>query len=114
MLMSLKDIDLKVILDKRFGELNAAEKVVLTLHMINQQMTSIDSIVQKVSADQEQDFLNAYSGHMGMVMRELRSFKLKINSQKFDMKKNKQIRNLQVEVDYFQEEALHYRDLDKD
>jgi hypothetical protein len=52
-------------------------------------MTSIDSIVQKVSADQEQDFLNAYSGHMGMVTRELRAFKLKINSQKFDMKKNK-------------------------
>lgn len=34
-----------MLIDKRYGELNAAEKVVLTLHMINQQVSSIDSIV---------------------------------------------------------------------
>lgn len=38
---------------------------------------------------------------MDFVMRELRSFKKKINGQKFEMKKNKKIKNLQVEVDYF-------------
>lgn len=65
-------------------------------------------------SDQEQDFLNTYSGHMQFVMRELRNFKKKINGQKFEMKKNKKIKNLQVEVDYFQEEALHYRQLDKE
>ena len=57
--------------------------------------------------------MNAYSGHMGMIMRELKSFRNKINSQKFEMKKNKQIKNLQAEVDYFEKEALHYRDCDK-
>ena len=41
-----------------------------------------------MKAAQEKDFLNAYSGHMGMVMRELRNFKQKINSEKFEMKKN--------------------------
>ena len=45
LLISLKDIELKKILDKRFNDLNAAEKVVLTLHMINQQLTNIDSVV---------------------------------------------------------------------
>ena len=45
--------------------------------------------------------MNAYSGHMGMVMRELRNFKNKINSERFEMKKNTQIKNLQAEVDYF-------------
>lgn len=49
-----------------------------------------------------------------MVMRELHQFKQKINFEKLEMKKNKQIGNLQAEVDYFQEEALHYRDLDKE
>ena len=51
---------------------------------------------------------------MGMVMRELHQFKQKINFEKLEIKKNKQIGNLQAEVDYFQEEALHYRDLDKE
>ena len=45
LLMSMKDIELKNILDKRFNDLNAAEKVVLTLHLINQQLTNIESIV---------------------------------------------------------------------
>ena len=67
-LTNLKDIELKSLIDKRFGELNAAEKVVLTLHMINQQVTGIDNIVQKVLSDQEKDFLNTYSGHMKFVM----------------------------------------------
>ena len=77
-------------------------------------MANIDSLVSRVCADSEKDFLNAYSGHMGMVMRELHAFKQKINAEKFELKKNKQIGNLQAEVDYFQEEALHYRDLDKE
>ena len=114
LLRDLKDIDLQQILDKRFAELTASERVVLTLHMINQQVGNIDALVHKACGDQEQDFLNAYSGHMGMVMRELKQFKNKINAQKFEVKKNKQIKNLQVELDFFQEEALHYRELDKE
>ena len=51
---------------------------------------------------------------MGMIQRELKNFRDKINAQKFELKKNKQIKNLQAEVDYFQEEALHYRELDKE
>jgi hypothetical protein len=78
-LKKLNDLDLKEILDKRSAELNQAEKVVLTLHMINQQVANIDGLVSKVCADSEKDFLNAYSGHMGMVMRELHAFKRKIN-----------------------------------
>ena len=77
-------------------------------------MANIDNLVQKACAENEKDFLNAYSGHMGMVMRELRNFKNKINAQKFEIKKNKQIMNLQAEVDYFQEEALNFRELDKE
>lgn len=45
LLTKLQDRDVKLLIDKRYGELNAAEKVVLTLHMINQQVSSIDSIV---------------------------------------------------------------------
>ena len=45
LLMSMKYIELKNIIDKRFNDLNAAEKVVLTLHLINQQLTNIESIV---------------------------------------------------------------------
>ena len=51
---------------------------------------------------------------MRYVMQELRNYKNKINGQKFEMKKNKIIKNLQGEVDYFQEEALHFRKLDKE
>lgn len=72
-------------------------------------MTNIDNLVQKACSENEKDFLSAYSGHMGMVMRELKIFKNKINAQKFEIKKNKQIMNLQAEVDYFQDEALQYR-----
>ena len=88
-LRKLGDIDLKDILEKRFSEMNPSEKVVLTLHMINQQVTNIDKFVQSVCADNEKDFLNAYSGHMDMVMRELRNFKKRINAQKFELKKNR-------------------------
>ena len=93
-LKKFNDLDLKEILDKRANELKQPEKVVLTLHLINQQVANIDSLVSKVCADSEKDFLNAYSGHMGMVMRELHSFKRKINQEKFELKKNKQIGNL--------------------
>ena len=113
MLKGPQDYDEAEILEKRFAELIPAEKVVYHLSKINEQVTNIDNLVQKVCADSEQDFLNAYTGHMGMIMRELKSFRNKINSQKFEMKKNKQIKNLQAEVDYFQEEALHYRKVDE-
>ena len=80
----------------------------LALFLINQQVANIDNLVQSVLANSEQDFLNAYSGHMDMIMRELRSFKVKINSQKFELKKNRQIKNLEAEREYFKEEALHF------
>ena len=51
---------------------------------------------------------------MSMVMRELRNFKNKINSERFELKKNAQIKNLQAEKEYFQEQALRLRELEKD
>lgn len=50
-LKDLKDIDVKEIIDKRFAELVPSEKVVLTLHLINQQVGNIDNIVSRVCAD---------------------------------------------------------------
>ena len=54
----------------------------------------MDTLVQRACASNEKEFLSAYSGHMGMVMNELKLFKKKINANKFEMKKNKQIMNL--------------------
>ena len=45
LLKSLKDFDVNKILDKRFTELIPPERVVLTLFMINQQVTNIDNLV---------------------------------------------------------------------
>ena len=42
---------MKEIIDKRFAELVPSEKVVLTLHLINQQVGNIDNIVSRVCAD---------------------------------------------------------------
>ena len=75
-------------------------------------MGGIDQLVTQICADKEKDFLNAYSGQMGMIMRELNAFKMKINNEKLELKKNTKIRSLQSEVEYFQNEALHYRELD--
>ena len=111
---ALGEFDVASIMDKRAAELGPAERVVATLFFINNQVANIDKLVQKVVNESEKDFLNAYSGHMGMIMRELRDFRKKINSQKFELKKNKQIKNLQAEVDYFTQEALHYRSLDQE
>ena len=49
-----------------------------------------------------------------MVMKELQSFRTKINSQKFELKKNRQIKNLEAEKEYFKEEALHFHKVGED
>ena len=113
-LRNLRDLDVVEILEKRATDLNTGEKVVLSVHLINQQIGAINEFIQKISAHQEKNFLNAYSGHMSMVMRELRNFKNKINSERFELKKNAQIKNLQAEKEYFQEQALRLRELEKD
>ena len=51
---------------------------------------------------------------MNMVMKELQSFRTKINSQKFEFKKNRQIKNLQAEKEYFREEALYLKTVGQD
>ena len=72
LLKGLEDFDLKKIKSKRFAEMIPQERVVMTLYMINNQVDNIDNLVQRVCAESEQDFLNAYRGHMGMIMRELK------------------------------------------
>ena len=78
-----------------------AEKVAVNLDAINEQVTNMDQMIQKVLQSSEQDFLAAYSGHMMHVSKQLRDFKKKINSQKFENKKNTQVKNLQDEVEFF-------------
>ena len=86
---ALGDFDVASIMEKRAAELGPAERVVATLYFINNQVANIDKLVQKVVSESEKDFLNAYSGHMAMIMNELRNFRKKINAQKFELKKNK-------------------------
>ena len=50
---------------------------------------------------------------MNSVMKELLAIKKKVANEKYEFKKNKVIKDLQTEVDYFQEEALHFRQVSK-
>lgn len=100
-LKQLKDLELKEVLEKSVNEMTSVERVVLTLHLVDQQVSNIDNLVTRICAEQEKDFLNAYSGHMNMVTRELHNFKRHINSAQFELQKNVTIKNLQAEVDYF-------------
>ena len=83
------------------------------LHLLNDQIDKMDDMVQGILASSEQDFLIAYKGQMSTIHKQLAAFKKKINTQKFEMKKDSKLRSLCAEVDYFQKEALHYRELDK-
>jgi hypothetical protein len=47
---------------------------------------------------------------MGKISKELLDIKKKVSNQKFEMKKNQKLQTLQSEVNYFQEEALHFRE----
>ena len=87
-LKRLQDVDALELTDKQEKDMTQAERVVYTIWNMNQGVNKLDQFVNGMKAAQEKDFLNAYSGHMGMVMRELRNFKQKINSEKFEMKKN--------------------------
>lgn len=61
----------------------------MTHYYINQQVGNIDQLLQKICAESEQGFLNAYRGHMGMIQKELKDFRNKINAQKFELKRDK-------------------------
>ena len=50
---------------------------------------------------------------MAAIHKQLATFKQKINNQKYEMKKDTKLRSLHAEVQYFQNEALHFRELDK-
>ena len=113
LLKGLDDFDVDKIKAKRFTELIPQEQVVLTLSYINSKVNEIESLVQKACSYNEQTFLDAYSGHMGAVMQQLKIFKKKINVQKFEMKKNKKIKSLTAEVDYFKNETIFFKELDK-
>mmetsp|Transcript_5250 Transcript_5250/g.8128 ORF Transcript_5250/g.8128 Transcript_5250/m.8128 type:complete len:101 (+) Transcript_5250:110-412(+) len=57
-------------------------------------------------ANNDEDFMAAYRGHMQMVERELESLKAKTNESEFIMKKDERVKKLEAQMAWFREEAL--------
>lgn len=53
----------------------------------------------------EKDFLVAYTSHMGKVYKDLERLKKKANENNFLLKKDQAVQRLQVQSDWFRQEA---------
>ena len=61
------EYDVAEVMAKRSNELTVHERAAKMMHLVGEQVNSMDDMIQKILATSEQDFLLAYKGQMTQV-----------------------------------------------